>query len=58
MLHAWVEFNNAIPANQLTAVMVAVFHFGIMREGSQNIAVGQSSSEHNTQSAPSGAAHA
>ena len=32
MLHAWVEFNNAIPANQLAAVMVAVFHFSITRE--------------------------
>lgn len=32
LLHAWVEFNNAIPANQMTAVMVAVFHFGIMRD--------------------------
>ncbi len=29
LLHAWVEFNNAIPANQLTAVMVAVLHFHI-----------------------------
>jgi hypothetical protein len=32
MLHAWVEFNNAIPANQLAAIMVAVFHFSIIRE--------------------------
>ena len=30
LLHAWVEFNNAIPANQLTAVMVAVLHFHIV----------------------------
>jgi len=32
MLHAWVEFNNAIPANQLTAVLLAVFHFCISWE--------------------------
>ena len=32
MLHAWVEFNNAIPANQLAAIMVAVFHFSITRD--------------------------
>lgn len=36
MLHAWVEFNNAIPANQLAAVMVAVFHFAIMRDSARN----------------------
>ena len=29
MLHGWVEFNNAIPANQLTAVTMAVFHLHI-----------------------------
>lgn len=29
LLHAWTEFNNAIPANHLTAVMVAVLHFHI-----------------------------
>lgn len=33
MLHAWVEFNNAIPANQLTAVLMTVFHICISREG-------------------------
>jgi O-antigen ligase len=41
MLHAWVEFNNAIPANQLTALMVAVFHFGIMREAPDAVAAGK-----------------
>ncbi len=33
LLHAWVEFNNAIPANQLTAVLVAVLHFAFYRHG-------------------------
>ena len=32
MLHGWVEFNNAIPANQLTAVIMAVFHFHITEQ--------------------------
>jgi hypothetical protein len=32
LLHSWVEFNNAIPANQLTAIMVAIFHIHISRE--------------------------
>lgn len=27
LLHAWVEFNNAIPANHLMAVAIAVLHF-------------------------------
>jgi len=33
MLHGWVEFNNAIPANQLTAVTMAAFHFHITEHG-------------------------
>ena len=33
MLHGWVEFNNAIPANQLTAVTMASFHFHITEQG-------------------------
>jgi O-antigen ligase len=41
LLHAWVEFNNAIPANQLTAIMVAVFHFGILREAPETATVRQ-----------------
>ncbi len=33
MLHGWVEFNNAIPANHLTAVTMAAFHFHITKQG-------------------------
>jgi len=33
MLHGWVEFNNAIPANQLTAVTMAAFHFHLTEQG-------------------------
>jgi O-antigen ligase len=58
MLHAWVEFNNAIPANQLTAVMVAVFHFGIMRDDSQNAATAPNPLKHHAQPGTSGAIHA
>ena len=58
MLHAWVEFNNAIPANQLTAVMVAVFHFGIMREDVQNTQTRQNPSDHRPHRGSSGAVHA
>ena len=43
MLHAWVEFNNAIPANQLAAIMVAVFHFSITREDAAALAENQPS---------------
>lgn len=32
LLHSWVEFNSAIPAIQLTAVLVAVFHFAVTRQ--------------------------
>jgi len=32
LLHIWVEFNNAIPANQLTALLVALFHFSVAKE--------------------------
>jgi hypothetical protein len=35
LLHSWVEFNNAIPANQLTAIMVAIFHIHISRENTE-----------------------
>jgi hypothetical protein len=37
LLHAWVEFNNAIPANQLTAVMIAVLHFYLVRKDTDNL---------------------
>ncbi len=33
LLHGWVEFNNAIPANHLTAVTMAVFHLHIAEQG-------------------------
>ncbi len=33
LLHGWVEFNNAIPANQLTAVIIATLHFHISEQG-------------------------
>lgn len=33
MLHGWVEFNNAIPANQLIAVIMVAFHFHITEQG-------------------------
>jgi O-antigen ligase len=32
LLHCWVEFNNAIPANQLTALLTAALHFSVMGE--------------------------
>lgn len=34
LLHAWAEFNSAIPANQLTAVLVAVYHVHVAGSGS------------------------
>jgi O-antigen ligase len=33
LLHGWVEFNNAIPANQLTALIIATFHIHIAEQG-------------------------
>jgi O-antigen ligase len=33
LLHGCVEFNNAIPANHLTAVIIATFHFHISEQG-------------------------
>ncbi|MGE4442823.1 MAG: O-antigen ligase family protein [Desulfomicrobium sp.] len=33
LLHGWVEFNNAIPANHLTAVIVATFHVRVAEQG-------------------------
>lgn len=33
LLHGWVEFNNAIPANQLTAVIIATFHVRVAEHG-------------------------
>ncbi|MBU4524773.1 MAG: O-antigen ligase family protein [Desulfomicrobium sp.] len=33
LLHGWVEFNNAIPVNQLTAVIIATFHLHISEQG-------------------------
>lgn len=33
LLHAWAEFNSAIPANQLTAVLVAVYHIHVSGSG-------------------------
>ena len=38
LLHAWVEFNNAIPANQLTAVLIAVLHFHLARKNTDKLA--------------------
>jgi O-antigen ligase len=31
LIHCWVEFNNAIPANQLMALLTAALHFSMMR---------------------------
>jgi O-antigen ligase len=42
MFHAWVEFNNAIPANQLTAVLVAVFHFSVVCDTKNQVQVDES----------------
>ena len=35
LLHAWVEFNNAVPVNHLAAVMVATLHFAVLHKSSR-----------------------
>lgn len=57
MLHAWAEFNNAIPANQLTAVMVAVFHFAITHSAPPSSNASAEAERHG-QSASPGVNHA
>jgi len=37
LLHSWAEFNNAIPANQMTAVLVAVLHFSFFASSRKSV---------------------